>query len=88
MTLEEARDLVQRSGTLLVPGWDLEQSFMLDQIKRQDISASFEETNVWGARMVSINVDRRIMVVWSMAPKTNKPKFMDVQNTAQGKMIV
>ena len=34
MTLQEAKDLVQRSGMLLVPRWDLEQAFMLDQIRR------------------------------------------------------
>ena len=34
MTLEEVRDIVQRSGMLLVLKWDLVQAFMLDQIRR------------------------------------------------------
>ena len=36
MTPIEARELVQRSGMILVPGWDIEKAFMLDQIRRQD----------------------------------------------------
>lgn len=40
--LEEARDLVQRSVMLLVPRWDLEQAFMLDQIRLQESAISYE----------------------------------------------
>lgn len=36
MSLAEVRDLVQISGMILVPLWDLEQAFMLDQIKRKE----------------------------------------------------
>ena len=89
MTLEEARDLVQRSGMLLVTGWDLEQIFMLDQIRRQDNVISYEAIGVDGLkRGTSFNIDTKFLVVWSMAPTSNKPKLMDVQSTKQCNMIL
>ena len=81
MTLEEARDLVQRSGMLLVPDWDLEQAFMLDQIKRQENAISYEEIGARGLkRGTGFNIDTKSLAVWSMARDSNKPKLMDVQN--------
>ena len=89
MTLQEARDLVQRSGMLLVLGWDLEQAFMLDQIKRQENAMSYEAFGVDGLRRgIGFNIDTKSLVVWSMAPASNKPRLMDVQSTEQGNMIV
>ena len=79
MTLEEARELFQRSGMLLVPGWDLEQAFMLDQIRRQENSISYEAIGTDGIRRgTSFNIDTKFLVVQSMAPASNKPRLMDV----------
>ena len=64
MTLEEAKDLVQRSGMLLVLGWDLEQSFMHDQIKRQESSISYEAIGADGLkRGTSFNIDTKSLAV-------------------------
>ena len=82
MTLEEARDLVQRSGMLLIPGWDLEHAFMLDQIRRQDNAISYEGIGANGfKRGIGFNIDTKSLVVWSMAPASNKTKLMDIQST-------
>ena len=34
VTPTKARDLVERSGMLIVPGWDIKREFMLDKIRR------------------------------------------------------
>lgn len=82
MTLEEARDLVQRNEMLLVPGWDLEQDFVLDQIRRQESAISYEAYGADGLqRGTGFNIDTKSLAVWSIAPSSNKPKLMDVQST-------
>ena len=89
MTLDEARDLVQRSAMLLILGWDLEQAFMLDQIRRQDNAISYEAIGADGLkRGTGFNIDTKSLAVWSMAPTSNKPKLMDVQSIEKGNMII
>ena len=64
MTLEEAKYLVQRSDMLLVPGWDLEQAFMLDQIKRQENAIYHGAFGVDGLkRGIGFNIDTKSLVV-------------------------
>ena len=64
MTLEEARYLVQRSGMLLVPGWDLKKAFMLDQIRRQENAISYEAIGVDGLkRGICFNIETKSLVV-------------------------
>ena len=48
LTIEEARELVQRSGMIVFPGWDISSSFLLDQMRRQQKSISYEEINPFG----------------------------------------
>ena len=48
LTIEEARELVQRSGLIVFPGWDISSSFLLDQMRRQEKSISYEEINPFG----------------------------------------
>ena len=45
LTVEEERDLVTRSGMIFFPGWDISSSFLLDQMRRQEKSISFEDEN-------------------------------------------
>ena len=74
---------------LLVLGWDLEQAFMLDQIRRQDNVISYEALGADGLkRGIGFNIDTKSLVVWSMASTSSKPKLMDVQSTKQGSMII
>ena len=64
---------------LLVPSWDLEQAFMLDQIRRQENAISYEAYDVGGLQRGScFNIDIEALAVWSMTPTSNKPKLMDV----------
>ena len=79
MTPVEAKELVQRSGMILVPGQDIEKAFVLDQIRRQDKAISYEE--------ISSDVDTKTLAIWSIALETNKPKMMDVEEIAQGNML-
>lgn len=88
LTIEEARDLVKRSGMLLLPGWDLSSSFMLDQIRRQEKSISFEAFGPRGLQRGSgYNIDAQSLAVWSIAPELDKPKQMEVKDTPQGNVI-
>ena len=47
LTPEEGRELIIRSGLLLFPRWEISSSFLLDQIRRQDRSISFEDIFLW-----------------------------------------
>ena len=70
------------SGMLLVPGWDLEQVFLLDQNRRQENVISYEAYGVGVLQRGSrFNIDTKSLVVWSMDPIKNKPKLMDVKRT-------
>ena len=88
MTLVEARELVERSQMILVPRWDIERAFVLDQIRRQDKAISYEATGSDGLQRVSrFNIDTKTLAIWSIALETNKPKMMDIEETSQGNMI-
>ena len=50
LIVEEARELVRRSGIRLLHRWDLNSSFMLDQIRRQEKSVSFEDFGLGGCK--------------------------------------
>ena len=64
LTIEEARALVMRSGMLLFPRWEPSSSFMLDQIRKQDRSVSFEGTNITGELQGSrFNIESKRMVI-------------------------
>ena len=61
---------------------------MLDQIRRQDKSINYEATSSDGLKRGSgFNVDTKTLAIWSIALETNKPRMMDVEETAQGNMI-
>lgn len=66
MTPIEARKLVHRSGMILVPRWDIERSFVLDQMRRKD-----KENNY----------DTKTLAIWSISPDTKKPRMMDIEET-------
>ena len=89
MTPTKAKELVHRSGMILIPNWDIEKAFVLDQLRRQDKIISYEAIGSDGFKRGSrFNVDTKTLAVWSVAPNTKKPKMMDISVTAQGSMIV
>ena len=89
MTPAEARELVHRSGMILILNWDIGKAFVLDQLRRQDKTISYEATSSEGfKRRSGFNVDTKTLAVWSIAPDRNKPKMMNIQATTQGNMIV
>lgn len=48
----------------LVPSWDLEQDFMLDQIIRQDNAISFEAIGANGLKRVTgFNIDTKSLAI-------------------------
>ena len=64
LTPEDARELVRRSGMLLFPGWEISSSFLLDQIRKQEKSTSFEEVSMFGeTKGAGFNIDAKIMVI-------------------------
>lgn len=86
--MDEDRKLVQRSRMLIFLGWELSSSFMVDQIRRQDKSVSFEETNIFGELQgLRFNLDSKTMVVWSMDLDSNKPTLMEVRYSPLGNVI-
>ena len=57
-------------------------------MRRKDKEISYEATNNDGLkRGFGFNVDTKTLSIWSIALETNKPKIMDVEETAQGNMI-
>ena len=83
MTPAKARELVHKSGMILVPNWDIERAFILDQMRRQDKAISCESSSSEGLkRGLGFNIDTKTLAVWSVAPDTRKPKMMDIQETA------
>lgn len=88
LTVDEARDLVRRRGMLLFPGWEINSSFLLDQIRRQDKALSFEEENPFGViQGVGFLVDANTMAMWILAPKDNNPTLMEIKDSPQGSAI-
>ena len=64
LTPEEGRELVRRSGMLLFPGWEINSSFLLDQIRKQEKSISFEEVSMFGeTKGVGFNIDSKTMAI-------------------------
>ena len=89
MTPAEARELVHMSVMILIPNWDIEKAFFLDQMRRQDQAISYEASGSEGLKRGSgFNVDTKTLVVLSITPDTKKSKMMDIQETTQGNMIV
>lgn len=88
MIVDEARDLVKRSGILFFPGWEISSSFLLDQIRRQDKSLSFEEENHLGVLQGSgFSIDAKTMAMWSLAPEDNKTTLMEIRDSPQWSAI-
>ena len=74
LTIDEARDLIKRSGMLLFSGWEIRSSFLLNQIKRQERYVSFVDTNVYQeTKGFGFNVDAKTLAIWSLAPEHDKP---------------
>ena len=73
MTLAKARELVHRSGMILIPNQNIEKAFFLDQMRRQDKAISYEASGNEGLkRGSSFNVDTKTSAVRSIAPDTKK----------------
>lgn len=88
LTVEEARELVQRSGMIVFPGWDISSSFLLDQMRRQEKSISYEEINPFGELQgAGFNIDTKTMAIWSVAPESEKPTLMEIKETPAGNVI-
>ena len=86
--MEEARELVMRSGMIVFSGWDLNLSFLLDQMRRQDKTSSFEDENQYGELKGSgYNIDVQTMTIWSLAPKHDELTLMEIKKSPRGNVI-
>ena len=73
---------------LLFPGWEISSSFLLDQIRKQEKSISFEDVNMFGeTRGAGFNIDAKTMAIWSLAPPHENPSLMEINGTPQGNAI-
>ena len=67
---------------ILLPHWDIERAFLLDQMRRQDKAISYEATRSEGLNRGSkFNIDTKTLIVWSVAPESKNPRMMDIQET-------
>ena len=58
-------------------------------MRRQDKAISYEASNSEGFKRGSgFNIDTKTLAVWTVALDTKKPKVIDIEETAQGNMIV
>ena len=74
LTPKEGKELVRRSGMLLFPRWEISSSFLLDQIRKQEKSISFEDVNMFGeTRGAGFNIDAKTKTIQSLAPPHEKP---------------
>lgn len=88
LTIEEARELVQRSGVIVFPEWDISSSFLLDQMRRQEKSISYEDINPFGELQgAQFNIYTKTMAIWSVAPESEKPTLMEIKETPAGNAI-
>ena len=88
LTPEEGRELVKMSGMLLFLGWEINSSFLLDQIRKHEKSISFEYVNMFReTKGASFNIDAKTMAIWSLAPTHDKPSLMEIKETSQGNAI-
>ena len=73
---------------LLFLGLDIKSSFLLDQIRKQEKSVSFEDVNMFReTRGEGFNIDAKKMAIWSLAPPHEKPLLMEIKETPQGNAI-
>ena len=80
--------MVRRCGMLLFPGQEMNSSFLLDQIRKQDKSISFEDVSMFGeTKGARFNIDAKTMAIWSLAPPHEKPSLMEIKETPQGNAI-
>ena len=88
LTPEEGRELIRRSGMILFPGWKINSSFLLDQIRKQEKSISFEDTNIFGeTNGARFNIDAKTVEIQSLALAHDKPTLMEIKETPQGNAI-
>src|SRR5271156_5395037 len=72
--------LVQSSGVMLMPGWDLQSTFVIDQIRRQEdplLKTEFEMDDV--LKGSGFDPKSKTLAIWSLAPATQKPLVMTIR---------
>ena len=88
LTPKEGKELIRRSGLLLFSRWEISSSFLLDQIRKQEKSISFEDTNMFGEKKgVGFNIDAKTMAIWSLTLAHDKPTLMEIKETPEGNEI-
>lgn len=88
LIVEEAKELVRRSGMIVFLGRDISSSCLLDQMRRQERTISFEDENQKGElRGSRYNINAQTMAIWSLAPENQKPTLMEIKDSLKGNVI-
>lgn len=66
--------MVKRSGMLMVLGWDLQSSFIIDQVKRLSNLMFHSKVQIGDKRRgYRFYLERKTLAIWSITPTTHKP---------------
>lgn len=69
--MEQARFLVENSGILLLPGWDIHSTFNIDQIRNQSDPLFKSEVDVGDfVRGSGFDPKSKRLAIWSLSPTT------------------
>lgn len=78
--MEQARQLIKSTGMIMMPDWDVQSIFIIDQIRKQEdlmFKTEFEIKDV--IRGTRFNPNSKTLVAWSLAPSTQKPHLLNIQ---------
>lgn len=84
LTIEEARELVQRSGMIVFPRWDISSSFLLDQIRRQQKSMAIWSIALESKKPTLMEIKETLAgnVIFQNAHSTFSDQIYNLQKTA------
>lgn len=85
----QARFLVENSGMLLLTGWDIHSTFIIDQIIRQSDPLFRSEFDVGDfVRGSGFDLKSKRLAIWSLAPATQWPHLMNIQGDKRGDIFI
>lgn len=84
-TPKEGREMLAKSDMLLVPGWDLEKIFLLDQIMRQKGPLFSKELGKPG---LGVYLSLKAFIVWAKASNNQKPLVLQGIEHKRGDVVV
>jgi regulator of replication initiation timing len=74
---------------MLMPGWDLQSTFVIDQIRRQEdplLKTEFEMDDV--LKGSGFDPKSKTLAIWSLAPATQKPLVMTIREEKRADRMI